>query len=138
MCIADTTVQYDHYNAHNTLSHALDKPELQNKVFKTYQELYQLPLNGNDISKRCRVLSAAGLGKCHYKGLGTTKNYKQAFKYLQEAANNGDCESMRLLAACYRYGRGTTINRTKENEWVENAAKCGDETAKKIKQKRKQ
>ena len=79
---------------------------------------------------------AAGLGKCYYKGLGTTKNYNQAFKYLLEAANNGDCESMRLLAACYRYGRGTAANRTKENEWVEKAAKCGDDKAKKIKERR--
>ena len=81
-------------------------------------------------------MSAAGLGYCYYKGLGTTKNYNQAFKYLLEAANNDDCESMRLLAACYRYGRGTTANRTKENEWVDKAAKCGDDKAKKIKERR--
>lgn len=136
LCISDTTVQYGHYKAYNILSYALDKPELQNKVFKTYQELYLLPLNSNDRSKECRTLSAAGLGYCYYKGLGTTKNYNQAFKYLLEAANNDDCESMRLLAACYRYGRGTTANRTKENEWVDKAAKCGDDKAKKIKERR--
>lgn len=136
LCISDTTVQYASYNAHNTLSYALGKPELQNKVYKTYQELYQRPLNSNDRSKECRILAAAGLGFCYYKGLGTTKNYNQAFKYLLEAANNGDCESMRLLAACYRYGRGTAANRTKENEWVEKAAKCGDDKAKKIKERR--
>lgn len=132
-CLADTTIQFEHYQAHNTLSYALNKPELQNKVFKTYQKLYQLQQNdNNDRSKKCHTLSAAGMGFCYYKGLGTEKNYNLAFKYLSEAANNNDCESMRLLAACYRFGRGTSACKAKENEWLNKAADCGDEQAEEI------
>lgn len=137
LCLADTTIQYGGYTALGALEIASNKVELQPKVFQTYLSSYEFLHNHlNDDNKWNYTNMAAGLGKCYYKGLGTTKNYNQAFKYLLEAANNGDCESMRLLAACYRYGRGTTANRTKENEWVEKAAKCGDDKAKKIKERR--
>lgn len=137
LCLADTTIQYGGYTALGALEIASNKDELQPKVFQTYLSSYEFLHNHlNDDNKWNYTNMAAGLGKCYYKGLGTTKNYNQAFKYLLEAANNGDCESMRLLAACYRYGRGTAANRTKENEWVEKAAKCGDEKAKKIKERR--
>lgn len=137
LCLADTTIQEGAYTAFNALEMASNKVELQPKVFHAYLELYKLLHSRlNNENTWYYINAAARLGKCYYKGLGTTKNYNQAFKYLLEAANNGDCESMRLLAACYRYGRGTTANRTKENEWVEKAAKCGDEKAKRIRERR--
>ena len=125
------------YNSQGSLEIALSKPELQGKVFQAYKMVYERYCNDvNDNNRWCLTCSVAGLGKCYYKGLGTNKNYNQAFKYLLKAAIDNDCESMRLLAACYRYGRGTAANKTKENEWVNKAAKCGDEKAKKIKERR--
>ena len=90
----------------------------------------------NDDNKRIYIATIPVLGKCYYKGVGTQKNYDIAFKYLFEAANNGDCESMRLLAACYRFGRGISTNKEKENEWVNKAANCGDKKAMRIKKQR--
>lgn len=137
-CLTDSTFTYEGDNAVITLAMALNKPEYQEKVFRSYQYIHEcLRENQNEDYKWSYISILSGLGKCYYKGLGTVKDYKLAFKYLSEAAYNNDCESMRLLAACYRYGRGTSVNRDKETEWVNKAAKCGDETAKKIKQRRK-
>lgn len=125
------------YNSQGSLEIALRTPELQDKVFQAYKIVYEKHCsNVNEENRWCYTCSIAGLGKCYYKGFGVDKNYKLAFKYLSEAAENDDCESMRLLAACYRYGRGTTVNKSKDNEWVNKAAKCGDDKAKKIKEKR--
>lgn len=137
-CIVDTAIQYGAYTAPEVLKIASNNIELQSKVFLTYLNSYEFLHNHlNDDNKWNYTYMAAGLGKCYYKGIGVANNYNQAFKYLLEAANKGDCESMRLLAACYRYGRGATVNRAMENEWVEKAAKCGDDNAKIIKEKRR-
>lgn len=96
------------------LNIALNDPNVSEKAFNVYLKLYSTSENKSDYS--------GILGKCYYKGLGTRKDYNQAFKYLSEAANVGNKESMRLLAACYRYGRGTDVNKNKENEWLKKAA----------------
>ena len=134
-CLSDKTTEDNDEFAERTLSIAKEKIERQWHVLVTYHELYQLALEDkNECSKNCQIISAAGLGKCYYKGLGAEKNYKLAFKYLAEAAK-GNCrsrESMRLLSACYRYGRGTKVNKEEEIRWLEKAAYCGDDRAKKI------
>ena len=133
LCLAD--MEGCSIYAMDALIAASNKIELQSKVFNAYLRSYDILHNHlNEHNKFVYILIAAGLGKCYYKGIGIAKNYNQAFKYLLEAANNGDCESMRLLAACYRYGRGTKASRAKDNEWVEKAANCGDDNAKKIKE----
>ena len=74
-------------------------------------------------------IASAGLGKAYYKGLGTPKDYSDAFKFLTIASDLNDSESMRLLAACYRYGRGVQINANKEKEWLDKAVKHRDDRA---------
>lgn len=135
-CLEDSTIR-DGINALTTLEIAIKKPNLESKVFQSYLKINENHRNRlNDDNKRIYIATIPVLGKCYYKGVGTQKNYDIAFKYLFEAANNGDCESMRLLAACYRFGRGISTNKEKENEWVNKAANCGDKKAMRIKKQR--
>ncbi len=127
--LSDTAVdEGTRYNVQSVLSLALEKTELQSKVFSLCNKMYQEYKKNIHYEKYNDgiIYTAAVLGKCYYKGIGTTKKYDLAFRYLLEAANGGDCESMRLLAACYRYGRGVTVDEVKEKEWLNKAAKCGD------------
>lgn len=132
--LSDTTVSDGaRYNVPMVYMLALEKPELHSKVFSSCKRLHQDFKDAhNEKYNEGTDYTAAVLGKCYYKGIGTQKDYNLAFNYLLEAVGGQDCESMRLLAACYRYGRGTKANKMKENEWVEKAARCGDEKAKRI------
>lgn len=133
--LSDTNVDDGaHDNVLAVLSLAMEKKELQTKVFSLCKKMYQDIKKSNNKEYNDGIIQTASiLGKCYYKGVGTNKDYNQAFEYLKDAVRGYDCESMRLLAACYRYGRGTAVNNTKEKEWVDKAAKCGDEKAMRIK-----
>ena len=115
-----------------------DLPQLHNKLFNIYSNIYTYVKNNpNDDNHDLEQIAYSGLGKCYYKGFGVKKDYNKAFNYLSKAVEYyGNGESMRLLAACYRYGRGVKADPNKDKEWSARAAECDNEQARKLQELR--
>lgn len=118
------------YLSEAVLKASIENIDYSNIAYGKYVDLYELLKNPeSNFSSEIMRVALSGLGKAKYKGLGTNRNYDDAFKYLSMAADLGDSESMRLLSACYRYGRGVTRDSVKEKEWLDKAVKKRDDKA---------
>ena len=59
------------------------------------------------------------------------KNYIEAIKYFQKAAEKGNANAQYNLGSCYEYGKGVSVDYTEAVKWYRKAAEQGDEDAKK-------
>lgn len=59
------------------------------------------------------------------------KNYIEAIKYFQKAAEKGNANAQYNLGCCYEYGKGVSVDYTEAVKWYRKAAEQGDEDAKK-------
>ncbi|MBQ0023410.1 MAG: sel1 repeat family protein [Prevotellaceae bacterium] len=139
-CLMDSTYEgpaEDHAELVLELALTSDVPQLHNKLFNIYSNIYTYVKNNPNGHGILEAIAYRGLGKCYYKGFGVKKDYNKAFNFLSEAAGyDMTGESMRLLAACYRYGRGVKADPNKDKEWSAIAAKCNNEKAKKLQELR--
>lgn len=69
------------------------------------------------------------LSYMHGRGIGLTKNTKQAFSWTQKAANTGEPHAMSQLGAKYAYGIGTPKDDQKAVSWYKKAASKGNSRA---------
>lgn len=103
-CLLDTTVEHNYNNPGLTLEIARDKPELANKLYTTFSNLY------NDFKKMGIVdedkigLASEGLGRCYYNGSGVGKSYEKAFNYFTIADQNGNNYATCELGEMYYNG----------------------------------
>jgi uncharacterized protein len=70
-------------------------------------------------------------GGMYFKGLGTNKDFKKAFKFLHMAAKNGksSAESEQILAQGFLQGSGVPKNYEKAMQWYSLAAENGSKEA---------
>lgn len=54
---------------------------------------------------------------------GANINYKEAFYWYKQSANNGNKYAMYNLATCYFYGRGVDVNFKEGISWIEKSAR---------------
>lgn len=71
-------------------------------------------------SKRPEVISR--IGNCHFNGMGTTKNSKEAVRWFQAGHEMNDIDSTYGLALCYLYGEGIELDKTKAIQLLQVAA----------------
>ncbi len=71
------------------------------------------------------------VGGMYFKGVGTEKNPKEAFKWLYKAAVNGEStpQSQKILGQAFLLGNGVPQNYTKSIQWYEKASENGDHDA---------
>ena len=73
----------------------------------------------------------------YFNGMGIEKNYEEAFKWMDKAAQQGYAAAQTGVGICYYYGYGVKRNRELGREWINKAAIMGDsyakETLKKLK-----
>lgn len=62
---------------------------------------------------------------CEYNMAAKTRNYVEAFRQLQTAAEAGDAEAAAYLAHCFRYGLGTEPDSQAAEKWLSVAEKSG-------------
>lgn len=72
------------------------------------------------------------LGKQYFYGSNVAKNYYDAFRYFERAAELGSGEAMYYLAARYAEGYDCYPNMERSNYWMQKSADAGYEAAKKI------
>lgn len=65
------------------------------------------------------------LGSCYASGVGLTKDEKQAFHYVQKAANQNLGHAQRLLSIWYTTGTYVIKDEKEGLKWLEKAAKLG-------------
>ncbi len=65
------------------------------------------------------------LGLCYENGLGTTRNYAQAFKWYKKSAEQGNAVAQYMLGKCYENGLGTIQNKSQALYWYKEAAAQG-------------
>lgn len=65
----------------------------------------------------------------YYNGKGTKKNIKEALKWLQIAADNGESDAQYLLAKFYWEGKNLPKDTEKAMSLIEQAAGQGNEEA---------
>jgi len=70
-------------------------------------------------------------GGMYFKGLGTIKDFKKAFRLLHEAAKNGKstAESEQILGQAFLLGSGVPKNYQKALQWYQSAAEKGNKEA---------
>lgn len=71
-------------------------------------------------SKRPEVISR--IGNCHFNGMGTIKNPKEAVRWFQAGHEMNDIDSTYGLALCYLYGEGIELDKTKAIQLLQVAA----------------
>jgi uncharacterized protein len=69
------------------------------------------------------------LGQYYYYGLGVTRSYPVALKWLNKAAAKQDVPSMLLLGEMYEQGMGVTKDLKKSLDWTKKAALKGSSDA---------
>ena len=57
-------------------------------------------------------------GKMFYKGIGTKRDYKEAFQWLYQSAQRRDAESQHLVGVMYRFGHGMDKNYLNAYIWL--------------------
>jgi len=57
-------------------------------------------------------------GKMFYKGIGTKRDYKEAFRWLYQSAQRRDAESQHLVGVMYRFGHGMDKNYLNAYIWL--------------------
>ena len=69
----------------------------------------------------------ATIGEAYYRGIGGIKrDFKQAFRFYQKAANLGNVPALRRLGSCYELGRGTGRDMEAALTCYETASEKGD------------
>ena len=71
----------------------------------------------------------AAIGEVYYRGIGTKRDFKQAFRFYRKAADLGNVSAMRRLANCYEQGRGTKRDMEAALVCYEDASERGDALA---------
>ncbi|MBP3891172.1 MAG: sel1 repeat family protein [Solobacterium sp.] len=66
------------------------------------------------------------IGEVYYRGIGVNKDYDQAFKFFQKAANMGHPNALCKLGNCYSLGHGTSRNLDRAFTCYEDASDEGD------------
>lgn len=71
------------------------------------------------------------VGGMYFKGIGTQRNVREAFKWLYKAAENGEStpQSQKILGQEFLVGNVVPRNYTQSVQWYELAAKNGDRDA---------
>ena len=70
------------------------------------------------ISVHCEIVELKEIGKKFYEGESVPVDYREAFKYLNLAAENGSVEAQYILAKMYKYGNGVKQNYNEAHKWV--------------------
>ena len=65
----------------------------------------------------------------YYRGLGTPQDYHEAFRWLRQAAADGDALGMRDLGILYENGQGVPQNHQMARVWFETALEHPDQHA---------
>lgn len=65
------------------------------------------------------------LGNMYFEGKGTAKNYKEAVKWFEKAAEQGEPDSIFHLGICYAEGLGVDKNINKAIDYFFKAADLG-------------
>ena len=71
----------------------------------------------------------AAIGEVYYRGIGTKRDFNQAFRYYRKAADLGNVSALRRLAFCYENGYGTTPDIEAALVCYEDASERGDALA---------
>lgn len=66
------------------------------------------------------------MGLLYKNGIDVEKNYHEAFKWFEKAANQGDISSQIVIGYMYGDGQGVRQNHKKAFEWTQKAANQGD------------
>ena len=72
-----------------------------------------------------------------FTGVGSEKNYSEAFKLFLPLAEGGNPEAARFVGLMKFSGKGTDKNFDEARQWLSVAAQKGDKTAKDLLQKYK-
>ena len=75
------------------------------------------------------------LGRCYYKGIGVTQDYKEAVKWYTKAAEQGYALAQSNLGVCYEEGTGVDKDEKEAVKWFTKSAEQGNELAKKALEK---
>ena len=96
--------------AHDAINLTNEKKERDFKQRQTYA------LERNDI------VTFHSIGKIYYNGIGITRNYQQAFKWFEKAAEQNHPESQIFLGTMYERGLGVSVNKIEAYKWFSIAA----------------
>lgn len=69
------------------------------------------------------------LGWMYYFGKGVDKDYEQARRFFQQAADQQLPEAQHMLGILYSEGKGVKMDRDKAFQWMVKAAKNGNKSA---------
>jgi hypothetical protein len=72
------------------------------------------------------------LGQMYLHGLGTAKNFSEAFKWFNKALDQGDTSALAPLGIMYLNGEGVAHNEKRALSMLKKSAALGDEQAKKV------
>jgi len=86
--------------------------------------------------KEFRAAAEKGDGDCQYnlalmyeKGIGVTKDEKEAVVWYRKSAEQGNSNAQFNLGVLYENGRGTAVDFAQANQWYRKAAAQGDALA---------
>lgn len=68
----------------------------------------------------------ATIGEAYYRGLGIKRDFNQAFRFYQKAANMGNVPALRRLGSCYELGHGVKRDMEAALTCYETASEKGD------------
>ena len=78
------------------------------------------------LAEKGDVKSQETMGLLYKNGIDVDKNYHEAFKWFERAANQGDISSQIVMGYMYGEGQGVRQNDKKAFEWTQKAANKGD------------
>ena len=123
-CLIDTATERS-FNAIMTFEIVGEKPELAEKLFTTYSNLYN-EIKRQGINDTTTIgFASEGLGRCYYNGNGVSKSYEQAYNYFSIADKHGNNYATCELGEMYYDGIHVKKNYSKAFELFNEAAtKC--------------
>lgn len=65
------------------------------------------------------------IGKMHYYALGTEQNYREAFKWIEKAAVEGNKFAQVNLGSMFHYGNGVEQNNKEAFDWYQKSSDQG-------------
>ena len=108
-------------------------PKDEDEAAKWYRKAYENPVAVSYIVQVIRSsaeqLDADGLttlGLTYYFGNGVPQDYKEATKWFQKAAAQGNVDAQYYLGTCYGNGDGVEKDSVEAVMWLSKAAKQGD------------
>ena len=69
------------------------------------------------------------LGGMYFRGAGTLKDYKEAFKWCKKSAELGNADVMHLLGLMYFQGIGIPKNPQQAKYWIKKSYDAGNKNA---------